>query len=130
MTRERKLIAAQVVVSALALLVIYLTVLAPDGDGPLEGVQAPGDGIHREANGKKQAGAQGKKRGAGKGRRDDRRGRAQGPGLRAGVTGPGLVDQAASPDDLAARQGPRRDGPTADQYDDTLSRITARVASG
>jgi hypothetical protein len=109
---NRKLLAAQVVASALALLVVYLTLLMPDNDGPLFGVKAPGDGAQRHAGAHQHA------RG-GKANRVHRRAQARPVLVPSGPAGPAAVPIVQTPH-----------APSANQYTDTLSELRARIASG
>jgi hypothetical protein len=115
-SHERKVIAAQVVASAVALLIVYLTLLTPDNDGPLFGVQAPGDGAGLQ---KQHARADQKpKKKPGKNKKGDR-GRT--------FAAPAFVPPAPL---VPTGVIPETDGPEFDQYTDTLGQVRARVAAG
>jgi hypothetical protein len=118
-SHERKVIAAQVVASAVALLIVYLTLLTPDNDGPLFGVQAPGDGAGLE---RQHARADQKP--------DRRRGKGdRGPGT---ISAPVFVPAPLLPTGVTPESDvtPVSDGPEFDQYTDSLGQIRARVAAG
>ncbi|MGH2987325.1 MAG: hypothetical protein ACRDLO_11660 [Solirubrobacterales bacterium] len=125
--RRWAIIAAEAAGLGLVILVIYLTLLRPDGDNPLFDVDVPGDG---------QRTAQGPNRDGPDRGRDGRDARAGGPANRGEREGPGRIEDG----ERASRRGGRPpfgspqappsgagDSPTADQYLDTLARLNARL---
>jgi hypothetical protein len=122
MSRARRLILAQVVVSAIALAVIYATLLTPGDDNPLFGVEAPNEvAPGDQADGKRTAEKAEKKA----------------PGDAAGDAGGGGEGNAATetlePGTLSREVTPPAfdpDTPVATQYRDTLSQLRGRLNSG
>jgi hypothetical protein len=125
--RRWAIIAAEAAVLGLVILVVYLTLLRPDGDNPLFDVDVPGDG-QRTAQGPN---------GADRDRTPD--GRDPGPGgpaNRGGGVGPGIIERGERSFGLGERApfGPPQapppgggDSPTDDQYLDTLARLDAEL---
>ena len=107
---SRRVLAAQVAASAVALLVVYLTLLTPSNEGPLYGVEAPTDGgIHHakahEAHPQRSPDAS-----------------------RSGTTPVPAAPAPGPPQPTEA--GPVSNGPSEAQYSDTLSELQARLVSG
>lgn len=128
--RRWAIIAAEAAVVGLVILVVYLTLLRPDGDNPLFDVDVPGDG-QRTAQGPN---GDDRNRAA-----DGRDPRASGPANRGEGVGPGIIEGGEG-GELASRRGggppfgPSQapppgggDSPTDDQYLDTLARLNAEL---
>jgi hypothetical protein len=121
------ILSAEAAVLGLVVLVVYLTLLRPDGDSPLFDVDVPGDG---------QRTAQGPKRGDPGRAPDGRDPRVGRRADRGGPVGPSIIEGGERPSSRGGRPPfglPRApspgagDSPTADQYLDTLARLNARV---
>ena len=112
MTRQGRVLAGQAVLSALILIIVYLTLLRPEGGGSLSGVETgvlPAPGQVDQQHG----------RPAG----EDRAGRAS-PG--AG-SAPGVLGDLPLPAGVPATG---IDAPSDDQYTDSLGQLRARLAAG
>jgi hypothetical protein len=115
MSRQGRLLAGQAVLSALILIVVYITLLRPEGGGSLSGVETPDGSLRAPGPASQQ-----------RGDRDggDRSRRAGGtaptpPGV--GIVGteplpPGVPDAGI-------------EEPADDQYTDTLGQLRARIAA-
>ena len=112
MSRQGRLLAGQAVLSALILIVVYVTLLRPEGGGSLSGVEAPqpsfpsGQGTDRQ-----QAD-----------HRPDHRSRRN---LRTASTEPSLLETEQAPPPIVGTEQP-----TDDQYSDTLGQLRARLGAG
>jgi hypothetical protein len=125
MTRGRTLIVVgQVVASALALALVYLTLLNPGDDSPLFGVEAPNDAFptNPPQAGKPAADKEG-------GRQGDAGGGQGGAAPGGGAGGP-IFEPGSSlaPDDSPLEV--ERNGPTVTQYRNTLTEIRQRLEAG
>jgi hypothetical protein len=115
MSRQGRILAGQVVLSALILIVVYVTLLRPEGGGSLSAVEAPNGASPttgqtpgpQQANRDAAAGA-------------DRRNR---PGRTTTGTLPTPLVPPATPS-ISIEQ------PTGDQYSDSLEQLRARLAAG
>jgi hypothetical protein len=106
-TRQGRLLAGQAILSALILVVVYVTLLRPEGGGSLTRVETPSTGGQTPTGQRKQAN-----------REPDK---AEHPGNhRTATTAPLLV-----PDSV-----PTVPAPTTSQYSDTLAQLKARLAGG
>jgi hypothetical protein len=119
MSRQGRLLAAQAVLSALILIVVYVTLLRPEGGGSLSGVETPDGSLPTPGQANQQRGD----RDAG-----DRSRRAAGPGATApGILGPGVLEGQPLPTGVPTTG---IEQPTDDQYTDSLGQLRARLASG
>jgi hypothetical protein len=119
MSRQGRLLAGQAVLSALILIVVYVTLLRPEGGGSLSGVETPQPSFPS---------GQGDRQGADR-RADDR----DGDRRRTLAAAPGLAPSLLETDQLPTPSaGPSVDGeqPTDDQYSDTLGQLRTRLAGG
>lgn len=129
MNRGRGLIFAQVVVSAIALAVVYVTLLRPDDGNPLFGVETPSEATPADPS-------PGNKRTANKGGGQGDGSAANGGGGTGGseTLGPGALLDGALLDaallDAASPPGFDPGAPPAFQYRNTLSQIRARLDAG
>jgi hypothetical protein len=114
MSPQRRLLAGQAVLSALILIVVYVTLLRPEGGGPLSGVQTPDRGLPTPG----QAGQQ---------RADGDAGDRSGRRARAGATTPGILGAEPLPTGVPVTG---IDEPADDQYTDSLGQLQARLAAG
>jgi hypothetical protein len=122
MSRQGRLLAGQAVASALILIVVYFTLLRPEGGGELSRVEAPPNlpPSGQQANNRADRGTE-ERSGA------NRRGGTIAPGTTApGTTPPGIVGTEPP----VVPPGPTGDQPTDDQYSDTLGLLRARIGSG
>jgi hypothetical protein len=112
MSRQGRLLAGQAILSALILIVVYVTLLRPEGGGSLSGVEAP------QPSFPSRQGADGQQADR-RADREDRRNR------RIAATEPSLLETGQVPTPIAEGEQP-----TDDQYTDTLGRLRARLAAG
>ncbi len=149
MSPNRKLvIAAQTAAVSVLVVVVYLTLLAPEGSGPLSGVNAPGgedspeiqasnsqneQADEGDADGGADGGADGEGdgegEGGGEGRRDGERRRSADDRKRSGSDG-----ATALAETRVTGVSPRWDkdgfgGPSDDQYDDAVTALLEKVGS-
>jgi hypothetical protein len=119
MSRQGRLLAGQAVLSALILIVVYVTLLRPEGGGSLSGVETPDGSLPAPG----QTGQQREDREGG-----DRSRRGAGPGATTpGILGPGVLEGQPPPTgvpDTGIEQ------PADDQYTDSLGQLRARLAAG
>jgi hypothetical protein len=115
MSRQRRPLAGQAVLSALILIVVYVTLLRPEGGGSLSRVETPGGSLPTpgQATGQDRA-----DREAG-----DRSRRAD----RAIATTPGVLGNPALPTGVTVTGIEK---PADDQYTDTLGELRARLGAG
>jgi hypothetical protein len=119
MSRQGRLLAGQAVLSALILIVVYVTLLRPEGGGSLSGVETqdgslPTPGQTGQQRGDREAG--------------DRSRRGAGAGATApGILGPGVVEGQPLPTGAPVTG---IEQPADDQYTDSLGQLRARLAAG
>ena len=126
MSRQGRLLAGQAVASALILIVVYFTLLRPEGGGELSRVEAPPNlpPSGQQANNRADRGTEGRP-GA------NRRGGTAAPGTTArGTTAPGTTPPGiVGTEPPVVPPGPTGEQPTDDQYSDTLALLRARIGS-
>jgi hypothetical protein len=122
MSRQGRLLAAQAVLSALILIVVYVTLLRPEGGGSLSGVETPDGGLPTPGQANQQQGD----REAGDRSRRGARAVATTPGATPGAT-PGILGSQPLPTGVPVTG---IEGPTDDQYTDSLGHLRARLAAG
>jgi hypothetical protein len=109
--RQGRLLAGQAILSALILVVVYVTLLRPEGDGSLTKVETPSGAGQTPSHQRKQA------------NREPANGRR--PGNRRTATTAPLLLPGELPSSVPGNQGP-----TDSQYSDTLTELKARLAGG
>jgi hypothetical protein len=119
MSRQGRLLAAQAVLSALILIVVYVTLLRPEGGGSLSGVATPNGSLPTPS----QAGQQRGDREAG----DRSRRRARAAATTPGVLGPGVLEGQPLPPGVPVTG---IEDPADDQYTDSLGQLRARLGAG
>jgi hypothetical protein len=112
MSRQGRLLAGQAVLSALILIVVYVTLLRPEGGAPLSGVETPQPSFPS---------GQGDDRQQADRRPDDRDRRNQ----RTASSEPSLLEAHELPTPIVGGEQP-----TDDQYTDTLGQLRARLGAG
>jgi hypothetical protein len=118
MSRQGRLLAGQAVLSALILIVVYVTLLRPEGGGSLSGVETPDGSLATPG----QAGEQRDDREAG-----DRSRRGARAGATPGILGPGALEGQPLPPGVPITG---IEDPADDQYTDSLGQLRARLAAG
>jgi hypothetical protein len=119
MSRQGRLLAGQAVLSALILIVVYVTLLRPEGGGSLSGVETPDGSFPAPGQADHQRG-------------DREAGDRSGHGARAGATtprilGPGVLQGQPLPTGVPVTG---IEEPSDDQYTDSLGQLRARLAAG
>jgi hypothetical protein len=114
MSRQGRLLTGQAVLSALILIVVYVTLLRPEGGNPLSGVETPDRSLPAPGQAVQQPGD---------GDTGDRSGR-QG---RAGAATPRVLEAQPAPSGVPVTG---IDEPVDDQYTDSLGQLQARLAAG
>ncbi len=114
MSRQGRLLAGQAVLSALILIVVYVTLLRPEGGGPLSGVETPDGSLPTHG----QAGQQ---------RADGDAGDRSGPRGRVDAATPGILGTEPLPTGVPVTG---IDEPADDQYTDSLGQLQARLGAG
>jgi hypothetical protein len=117
MSRQGRLLAGQAVLSALILIVVYVTLLRPEGGGSLTEVETPDGSLPTPGQT------------AQPGDRDtgDRSRRAGRTAARTPGTTPGVLGGEPLPPGMPATG---IEQPTDDQYTDSLGQLRARLAAG
>jgi hypothetical protein len=123
MSRQGRLLAAQAVLSALILLVVYVTLLRPEGGGSLSGVETPDGSLPAPGQADQQRGD----RAAGDRSRRGAPAVATTPGATPGILGPGVLEGQPLPTGVPVTG---IEGPADDQYTDSLGQLRARLAAG
>jgi hypothetical protein len=118
MSRQGRLLAGQAVLSALILIVVYVTLLRPEGGGSLSGVATPDGSLPTPTQADQQRGD----REAG-----DRSRRGARTATTPGVLGPGVLEGQPLPTGVPVTGIER---PADDQYTDSLDQLRARLAAG
>ena len=136
-----RLVAVQTVVVGVLLVLVFITLLAPESDSPLSGIEGPGGPIGLTDPGPdiytgpdRPGGGGGEGPGGGPGGDGPGGGPGGGVGGQGGVPGEagvppiGLTDPAAGGGGTAGGEdGGGGGNPTDDQYRDSLSRLVARL---
>ena len=118
MSRQGRLLAGQAVLSALILIVVYVTLLRPEGGGSLSGVETPNGSLPTTG----QTNQQRADRAAGDGSRPSARGAATAADTTQGVVGTQPLPTGVPVTGI--------EEPTDDQYTDSLGQLRARLAAG
>jgi hypothetical protein len=118
MSRQGRLLAAQAVLSALILLVVYVTLLRPEGGGSLSGVETPDGSLPAPGQADQQRGD----RAAGDRSRRGAPAVATTPGATPGILGSQPLPTGVPVTGI--------EGPADDQYTDSLGQLRARLAAG
>jgi hypothetical protein len=118
MSRQGRTLAGQAVLSALILIVVYVTLLRPEDGGSLVGVEAPGGSLGTPAKSREEQRSLPTRdsSNAGRGRASEASAAAVQPSSGEPPPGSDPVGSVMQPPD--------------DQYSDTLSQLRARLASG
>jgi hypothetical protein len=143
-----RLVAVQAVVVGVLLVIVFITLLAPDTESPLSGIEGPGGSGQTQLPGPDiytGPTEPGDDDGRGEGDGNGGDGRPGGPGSGGGggpgaagppdlgLTGPpvtaggGTAESGGVGGDDADRDGGDADDPSDDQYADSLSRLVARI---
>jgi hypothetical protein len=117
MSRQGRILTGQAVLSALILIVVYVTLLRPEGGGSLSGVEAPNGTVPPAGQGQQPQERQAQRQPG-----DDSNARN-----RTARTTPGALETPAVPDAGAVTT---IEQPTDDQYTDSLGKLRARLGSG
>ncbi len=128
--RPSRIVIAQAIVVGLLVVIVSITLLGPEENTPLSGIETPGERVPRPPGGDagQRDDAEGGRRGdreGDRGRGGDRQGTGDaGPPVASGVAGSESPAGVAPP---AADDGGDAGSPTDDQYADTLTRLAERL---
>jgi len=121
-TRRKQVIGAQAAAVAVLVLIVYLTLLAPEGPGPLSGIEAPGGEKRVQVHNPGDRGGGSNRDGSGGGgTRTSGPAGGTGSGAAISIAGPG-VPGGSTPDDTGFVSTP-----SDDQYEDAVEDLLRKV---